>query len=134
MALVPSNLELFRLGAGFALEFGNGMKGELLSTGFSVRISFRAVLPASENLLLCMEEGSLLQRAEGKWRQLEAELTTTVDAVQVGAILLGPAGRIRFVDVQFSQYFGMDHRQIQSVDAVENPQAMISPRFGAPET
>jgi CheY-like chemotaxis protein len=47
--------------------------------------------------------------------------------------LIDPAGRIRFVNVRFSQYFGMDHRQIQSVDTFEYLQAMISPRFRAPE-
>ncbi|MFZ0885398.1 MAG: ATP-binding protein [Candidatus Acidiferrales bacterium] len=105
----------------------------LLVSGFPVRISFRATLPGSSTLLACIEEGSLVQRAEGKWRQLEAELTTTLDSIQVGAILLDPAGRIRFINPRFSQYFGMDHRQIHSLENIENLQSLIAPRFHTPE-
>ncbi len=38
----------------------------LLASGFPVRISFLAVLSGAQNLLLCLEEGSVVQRAEGK--------------------------------------------------------------------
>ena len=105
----------------------------MLSSGFPVRMSIRAVLPGSNDLLICIEEGSLVQRAEGKWRQLEAELTTTLDSVQAGAVLLDPAGRIRFINARFSQYFGMDHRQVQSLERVENLESLIAPRFRVPE-
>lgn len=105
----------------------------LLSSGLAVRINFRAALPGSGNLLLCLEEGSLVQRAEGKWRQLEAELTTTLDSVQAGAILLDPAGRIRFINARFNQYFGIDPRQVQQLGTVENLQALIAPRFRNPD-
>ncbi|MGA8024113.1 MAG: ATP-binding protein, partial [Candidatus Acidiferrales bacterium] len=106
----------------------------LLISGFPVRISFRAALPGSSNFLLCIEEGSLVQRAEGKWRQLEAELTTALDSVQAGAILLNPAGSIRFINARFSQYFAMDHRQVRSLEVVEDLHALIAPRFRTPET
>ncbi|MFZ0645819.1 MAG: ATP-binding protein [Candidatus Acidiferrales bacterium] len=81
-----------------------------------------------------MEEGSLVQRAERKWRQLEAELMTILDSVQAGAILLDPSGRIRFINARFSQYFGMDHRQVQSLETVEDLQILIAPRFRNPES
>lgn len=105
----------------------------LLSTGFPVRISFRTALPGSASLLLCIEEGSLVQRAEGKWRQVEAELLATLDSVQVGAILLDPAGSIRFVNARFSQYFGLDHRRIHSVETFESLESVVAPRFRTPE-
>ncbi|MGA8675500.1 MAG: PAS domain-containing protein [Candidatus Acidiferrales bacterium] len=105
----------------------------LLSSGFPVRIGFRAALPGGENFLVCMEEGSLVQRAERNWRQLKAELTTILDSVQTGAILLDPSGRIRFINARFSQYFGMDHRQVQSLETVEDLQILIAPRFRNPE-
>ena len=104
-----------------------------LATGFAVRISFRAALSGGQNLLLCLEEGSILQRAEGKWLQVEAELTSVLDSMQTGTILLDPAGRIRFCNARFGQYFGMERRQLQSLETFENLSALVSPRFRTPE-
>ena len=67
------------------------MEGALAS-GFPVRISFRAALGGAQTLLLCLEEGSIVQRAEGKWLQVEAELTSVLDSMQTGTILLDAAG------------------------------------------
>ena len=114
-------------------EHADSSVDAILSSGLPVRMSFRAALPGSNDLLICLEEGSLVQRAEAKWRQLEAELTTTLDSVQTGAILLDPAGRIRFINARFSQYFGMDHRQAHSLGSIENLESLIAPRFRVPE-
>lgn len=116
-------------GAGNAAAVVDGM----LSSGFPVRISFRAAMPDTDNFLVCLEEGTLVQRAERKWRQLEAELTATLDSVQAGTILLDPAGRIRFINARFSQYFGMDRREAQSLETIENLESLIAPRFRIPE-
>ena len=79
-------------------------------------MSIRAALPGSNDLLICLEERlPCATRRRQSRRQLEAELTTTLDSVQTGAILLDPAGRIRFINARFSQYFGMDHRQAHSL-------------------
>src|ERR1700685_4661391 len=40
----------------------------MLTTGFPIRITRRAALPGSQSLLLCLEDGSLVQRAERKAR------------------------------------------------------------------
>ncbi len=123
--------------AGWCASLGNTSARSnidgLLSSGFPVRFGFRAALPDTDGFLVCMEEGSLVQRAERKWRQLEGELTTTLDSVQAGVILLDPSGRIRFINARFSQYFGMDHRQVQSLETVEDLQILIAPRFRNPE-
>jgi signal transduction histidine kinase/CheY-like chemotaxis protein len=104
-----------------------------LANGFPVRVSFRAVLGGTENLLLCLEDGAVVRRAEGKWRQAEAELTSVLDAMQTGTILLDAAGRIRFCNARFGQYFGMERRQLQSLETFENLTALVAPRFRAPE-
>ena len=57
-----------------------------------------------------------------------------LDSVQAGAILLNPAGSIRFINARFSQYFAMDHRQVRSLEVVEDLHALIAPRFRTPET
>jgi signal transduction histidine kinase/ActR/RegA family two-component response regulator len=105
----------------------------VLASGFPVRISFRALLGTAQNLVLCLDHGSVVQRAEGKWRQVEAELTSVLDSIQTGTILLDAAGRIRFCNARFGQYFGMEHRQLQSLETFANLATLVAPRFRAPE-
>jgi signal transduction histidine kinase/ActR/RegA family two-component response regulator len=104
-----------------------------LTIGLPVRISFRASLGGAKNLLLCLEEGSIVHRAEGKWLQTEAELTSVLDSIQTGTILLDAAGGIRFCNARFGQYFGMERRQLQSLETFENLAALVAPRFREPE-
>jgi len=101
----------------------------VLTNGFTARISFRATLGGAQNLLLCLEEGSVVRRAEGKWLQVEAELTSVLDSIQTGTILLDAAGRIRFCNARFGQYFGMERRQLQSLETFENLTELVAPRF-----
>lgn len=105
----------------------------VLTSGFPVRIGFRATLGGAQNLLLCLEEGSVVHRAEGKWLQVEAELTSVLDSIQTGTILLDAAGRIRFCNARFGQYFGMERRQLQSLETIENLTELVAPRFRIPE-
>jgi signal transduction histidine kinase/CheY-like chemotaxis protein len=107
--------------------------GGVLATGFPVRLSFHAALGGTHNLVLCLEEGSVVQRAEGKWLQVEAELTSVLDAIETGTILMDAAGRIRFCNARFGQYFGMERRQLQSLETFENLAEVVAPRFSIPE-
>jgi signal transduction histidine kinase/CheY-like chemotaxis protein len=104
-----------------------------LASGFPVRIGFRAKLGVAENLVLCLEEGSVVHRAEEKWRRVEAELTSVLDSIQSGTILMDATGRIRFCNARFGQYFGMERRQWQSLETIENLTDMVAPRFRVPE-
>jgi signal transduction histidine kinase/CheY-like chemotaxis protein len=105
----------------------------VLASGFPVRISFRAVLSGTQNRVLCLEEGSVVRHAEAKWLQVEAELTSVLDSIQTGTILLDAAGRIRFCNARFGQYFGMERRQLQSLETFENLTELVAPRFRIPE-
>ncbi len=104
-----------------------------LKTGFPVRLNFRAQLGAGQLLLLCLEEGSLVQRADGKWRQLEAELLSVLDSVQAGVVLVDLAGRLRFTNARFSQYFGLERDQLRSTMSFTDLEGLISQRFRSPE-
>lgn len=104
-----------------------------LSTGLPIRFSFRANFTAANLLLLCLEEGSLVQRAESKWRQLEAELLSVLDSVQAGVVLLDLAGRMRFSNVRFSQYFALERRQLRGMETFSDLETLIAPRFRTPE-
>jgi two-component system, NtrC family, sensor kinase len=103
-----------------------------LASGFSVRITLRSILPGSHDLLLCIEEGSIVRRAEAKWRQTEAELRSVLDSVQAGVILLDPSGRVRFSNDRFAQLFGLDARQLDGIGGFEELEAMIAEGFRNP--
>ena len=104
-----------------------------LASGFSVRITLRSILPGSQHLLLCMEEGSLVQRADAKWRHLEAELRSVLDSVQAGVILLDPSGRFRFSNARFGQLFGLSGRDLGKLANFEALRELIAVRFRSPE-
>ncbi len=104
----------------------------LLASGFSVRITLRALLPGSQLLLLCLEEGSIVQRADAKSRHLEAELRSVLDSLQVGVILLDPSGRIRFSNARFGQLFALSPRAIHEAENFQALQELIAARFRDP--
>jgi two-component system, NtrC family, sensor kinase len=103
-----------------------------LASGFPVRITLRAVLPGSQHLLLCMEEGPIVQRADAKSRQLEAELHSVLDSVHVGVVLLDPSGRIRFSNARFGQLFGLGVRDLRKASDFETLRELIARRFHDP--
>ena len=104
-----------------------------LVTGHSVRITLRAVLPGSHSLLLCLEEGSVVHRAEEKWRQVDAELRSVLDSVPTGILLLDVTGRVRFSSVRFKQLFGIDACGLQNARTIVEMQEALAQRFRNPE-
>jgi signal transduction histidine kinase/CheY-like chemotaxis protein len=103
-----------------------------LSSGFPVRIVLRSILPGTHNLLLCLEEGSIVQRADAKWRQLDSELRSVLDSVQVGVVLVDPSGQIRFSNARFGQLFGLVARQLGDFANFEELEELIGKRFHDP--
>jgi len=103
-----------------------------LASGFPVRITLRAVLTASNLLLVCLEEGSIVHRADARSRHLEAELRSVLDSLQVGVILLDPSGRIRFSNARFAQLFTLSARAIREAAGFEALQELIAARFRDP--
>lgn len=104
----------------------------LLTSGFPIRITLRAVLPGGPLLLLCLEEGSIIHRADAKSRHLEAELHSVLDSLQVGVILLDPSGRVRFSNARFGQLFALSARAIREAANFESLQELIAARFRDP--
>jgi signal transduction histidine kinase/CheY-like chemotaxis protein len=100
-----------------------------LASGVQVRITLRSVLPVSHHLLLCLEEGSIVQRAEAKWRSVEAELRSVLDCVQAGIILFDPSGRVRFSSARFGEIFGLDARELKKIENAEQLEELIAQRF-----
>lgn len=113
-------------------EKANAMDASLI-TGHSVRITLRTVLPGSHSLLLCLEEGSVVHRAEEKWRQVDAELRSVLDSVPTGILLLDVAGRVRFSSVRFRQLFGIDACGLEKARTILEIQETMAQRFRNPE-
>lgn len=109
-------------------------KNGLLANGFPVRISLRSVLPGSDDLLLCLEEGSMVQRAEERSHQLEAELSSLLDALEAGVILFDPSGRVRFANARFGQLFGLSLQSTQHLQMFEDLEALVAQRFRDPQS
>ena len=103
-----------------------------LTSGFPVRITLRSILPDSQHLLFCLEEGSIVQRAEERWRHVHAELRSVLDSVQVGVILLDPSGRVRFSNARFAQLFGLGAQHLGDSANFEELQELIATRCDNP--
>jgi len=103
-----------------------------LASGFPVRVTVRGVLPGSQLLLVCLEEGSIVHRADAKSRHLEAELRSVLDSLQVGVVLVDPSGRVRFSNARFAQLFGLEARAIHEAVNLEALQELIATRFRDP--
>ncbi|HKV04177.1 MAG TPA: ATP-binding protein [Candidatus Acidoferrales bacterium] len=103
-----------------------------LSGGVHVRITLRAILPGSEYLLLCLEEGSIVRRAEEKWRQLEAELRSVLDSVQSGIILFDSSGGLRFSSARFKQLFGIGVNEFARIKQYSELEELVANRFRNP--
>ncbi len=105
-----------------------------LVSGFPIRITLRSILPMSQDLLLCLEEGPIVQRAEARWRQVEAELRSVLDSVAAGVLLIDPQGRIRYSSARFGQLFGIDGRTLGKIAEFKDLEELLARRLGDPQT
>jgi PAS domain S-box-containing protein len=106
----------------------SSVEAELL-TGHPIRITLRTMFGHSKELLLCLEDGSLVQRAEQQWRQVEAELRSVLDAVRVGVMVFDRTGQIRFGNARFAQLFGIETRSLAAMKTIDDLRAVLAPRF-----
>jgi two-component system, NtrC family, sensor kinase len=103
-----------------------------LLNGFPVRITLRWILPGSQHLLLCIEDGPVVQRAEAKSRYLEAELRSLLDSVHTGVLLIAPSGNLRFSNARFGQLFGLSTRELENAATVQGLEELLAERFRDP--
>jgi two-component system NtrC family sensor kinase len=103
-----------------------------LTTGFPVRITLRWILPGTQHLLLCIEDGPVVQRAEAKSRYLEAELRSVLDSVHTGVLLIDPSGSVRFSNARFGQLFGLSIRELENAATVDTLEELLAERFHNP--
>lgn len=105
-----------------------------LVTGHPIRITLRSVLNNPHALLLCLEEGSVVHRAETNWRRVEAELQSILDAVPTGIVIFDRAGHLRYCSARFGQLFGVEARALGDTKTFEEMRELLSPRFSDPKT
>lgn len=104
-----------------------------LCTGVPMRVTLRAILPGSQHLLLCLEEGSVVQRAENHWRQVESELRGILDSVQSAIVLYSATGEIRYCNMRFAELLGLDFRELRKIQSHDELAQLIGPRFRSAE-
>jgi signal transduction histidine kinase/CheY-like chemotaxis protein len=104
----------------------------LLGSGVRMRVTLRAIVPGSRHLLLCLEEGSVVQRAELRWRQVESELRGILESVQAAIVLYSATGHIRFFNARFGELLGLDLREMERIQSFEELNELIAPRFRDP--
>jgi nitrogen-specific signal transduction histidine kinase len=104
-----------------------------LGSGVSMRVTLRSIIPGSQHLLLCLEEGSVVQRAELRWRQLESELRGVLESVQSAIVLYSAAGQIRFANARFAELLGLDLRELREIQSSDELAQLIAPRFRNPD-
>ena len=104
-----------------------------LANGFPARFTLRSVLPGSGHLLLCIEDGVLAKRSEERTHQLEAELSSLLDALEAGVILFDPYGRIRFANARFGQLFGLNVKGKQAAQTISDLEGLVAARFRNPQ-
>jgi PAS domain S-box-containing protein len=103
-----------------------------LPTGFPIRVTLRSVLPVTKNLLLCLEDGSIVQRAEAKWQRADADLRSLLDVVAEGIILFEPSGEIRLANARFREFFGLTSRDVEEAKNADGLAELLSGRFRDP--
>jgi len=103
-----------------------------LTTGFPVRITLRWILPGTQHLLLCIENGTVVQRAEEKSRYLEAELRSLLDSVHAGVLLIDPSGGVRYSNARFGQLFGLSTHELEDAATVDALERLVAKRFRNP--
>ena len=104
-----------------------------LPAGFPIRITLRSILPGTHHLLLCLEDGSLVQRANEKWQRVEAELRSVLDSISAGILILDPIGKLRFFSAGFAQVFSLDLRVLSEVTTFEGISELLANRFRNPD-
>jgi signal transduction histidine kinase/CheY-like chemotaxis protein len=107
-------------------------RGATLARGCAIRITLRAILPGSQDLLLLLEEEPGSQGADKKLQVVEAELSSVIDSVQVGIILFNPEGRLRFSNARFGQYFSLGSQDLEHVERFEELERLVAQRFRDP--
>ncbi len=130
---VPSAMDFAELSTQSTTSTALTTRDAMLATGFPIKITLRAALPGSQDLLLCLEEGSVVQQAERKSRQLEAEISSILDAVETGIVLFDPTGRLRFSNARFAQYFSLDPQQLRKLEGFSELENLVAKRFRDPQ-
>jgi signal transduction histidine kinase/FixJ family two-component response regulator len=104
-----------------------------LANGRAIRITPRAVLPGSQDLLLLLEERSGSLGVDEKLQGVVAELLSVIDSVPAGIILFDPVGRLRFSNARFGQYLSLGFQDLQNIERFEDLERLVAQRFRDPD-
>lgn len=100
-----------------------------VESGLEVRLTLRQSLRGSARLLVALEEGPVVRRADRQWKQTQAELSSLLDALQCGVMFVSPDGRIRAINSQFALLFGLEAGSAQSIETLDELAQAVDPRL-----
>ena len=100
-----------------------------LKSGFPLRVTLRSVLPATGDLLLCLEESSVVERAERKWRETQGDLKALLESTDAGVLILDLAGQVKFLNPRFGQLFSLNLRAAAGTAKREDLEELLAGRF-----
>jgi signal transduction histidine kinase/CheY-like chemotaxis protein len=69
---------------------------------------------------------------ETEYKHVEAELLTVLDSVQGGALLVSPAGRLRYANARFGEYLGVEQARLATLESIGELEELLAPRFQRP--
>src|ERR1700722_20743246 len=84
----------------------------------------------------CTESSVIVPLApspETECKHVEAELLTVLDSVQAGALLVSPAGRLRYSNARFGEYLGVEHARLATLETIGELDELLAPRFQRPD-
>ncbi|HEY6466859.1 MAG TPA: ATP-binding protein [Candidatus Acidoferrales bacterium] len=99
----------------------------LLASGSPVRVTLRAVLPGSGDMLLCIDGNSDRERAD----RAEAELRAAADWEAV--VFFESGGAVRYASPRFSELLGLDARAASNLSSAADWKA-LGERFRLPSS
>src|SRR5579863_4920255 len=100
-----------------------------LPNGLPIRITLRSLVPGPRHLLLSLQEATVGQPIETKWRQADADIRSVLDSVQAGVVLFDSTGRVRLASERFGQLFGFDDTKLSGIRSVEHLKNLLAGRF-----
>ena len=103
-----------------------------LESGLELQLGVQQVLGGNRRLLLSLEEGSRVQRAESRWKQTKAELCSVLEAVHAGILLVATNGRIRLTNARFGMLFGLEAQTLSALETFDDLARLIETRFRVP--
>ncbi|HUO35911.1 MAG TPA: ATP-binding protein [Candidatus Acidoferrum sp.] len=98
----------------------------------ALRVTLRAILPDTGDLLVCLEDGVADGQGEESWEQTKAERDSLLEGVEAGVLLLDAMGGVRGTNARFARLFSLDERETEKLARLEEIEELVKNRLANP--